>query len=54
MYQVQTWDDENKCTRYHDVTDGISVEDAEEYIKHLYPNEKLLAIIHKVNNTEYS
>lgn len=53
MYQVQTWDDKNKCTRYHDVTDAIDYNDAEDYIRHLYPEERVLAIIHTLNDKEY-
>ena len=42
MYQVQTWDDEFKCVRYHSVVDAIDYDDAEQVIKHQFPYERLL------------
>ena len=53
MYSVETWDEQLHCTRYHDVTDAIDYEDAEQYIKHLYPCEKVLAVIRYLNDNEY-
>ena len=46
MYKVVTWDEENKCTRYHDVVDAIDHEDAEQVIKHLHPEQKVLGTTH--------
>jgi hypothetical protein len=45
LYKVQTWNDQTKSTHYHEVVDAIDAEDAEQYIKSLYPTEKILAII---------
>lgn len=53
MYTVQTWDENHKCSRYHDVTDAIDYDDAEGYIKHMYPYEKVIAIIKYLDDTEY-
>lgn len=53
MYSVETWDEQFHCTRYHDVTDAIDYEDAEQYIRHLYPNERVLAVIRYLNDKEY-
>ena len=55
MYSVQTWDEDNKQVRYRDVTDAIDYEDAEDYITHLYPNEKVIAVVRYLNesNNEY-
>jgi hypothetical protein len=44
MYQVQTWDDEFKCVRYHSVVDAIDYDDAADVVKGLYPNERLLGV----------
>ena len=52
MYSVETWDEQLHCTRYHDVTDAIDYE-AEDYIKHMYPNERVLAVIRYLNDDEY-
>lgn len=45
MYQVQTWNKKTNATVYHDVPDAIDAYDAEQIIKHQYPEEKVLAII---------
>ena len=42
MFKVITWDEENHCTRYHDVADAIDFDDAESIVKGLYPGQKLL------------
>lgn len=47
MYQVQTWNKRTNATVYHDVPDAIDAYDAEQIIKHMYPEEKVLAIIIK-------
>ena len=44
MYQVQTWDDQHKCVRYHSVADAIDYEDARDVIKGLYPDQRLLGV----------
>ena len=44
MYQVQTWDDEFKCVRYHSVVDAVNYDDAADVIKGMYPGERLLGI----------
>jgi len=41
-YQVITWDEQYKCTRYHQVVDAIDYEDAEQVIKHLHPEQRIL------------
>lgn len=54
MYSVQTWDEQNKMVRYRDVTDAIDYEDASDYITHLYPNEKVIAVVRYLNDNEYN
>lgn len=53
MYTVETWNCQDHCTRYHEVTDAIDYDDAECYIKHLYPSEQVIAIIRYLNDDEY-
>ena len=43
-YEVQTWDEEHHCVRYHSVEDAIDYEDARDVIKHLHPEQKVLAV----------
>jgi len=44
MYTVQTWDDTLKQVNYRTVVDAIDYEDAADVIKHMYPNERVLAV----------
>ncbi len=44
MFTVITYDDEHKCTRYHEVADAIDYDDAEQVVKGLHPNERLMGI----------
>jgi hypothetical protein len=44
MFNVQTWDDTLKQVNYHTVVDAIDYEDAADVIKHMYPNERVLAV----------
>ena len=44
-YTVETWDDTYKCVRYHEVVDAIDYEDAEQVVKGLYPQERILGTI---------
>ena len=44
MFTVITYDDEHKCTRYHQVADAIDYDDAEQVVKGLHPNERLMGI----------
>ena len=48
MYNVQTWDEEHKCVRYHSVVDAIDYEDAADVVRGLYPDQRLLAVT-KIN-----
>lgn len=43
-YKVVTWDDQHHCTRYHEVVDAIDYEDAEDVVKHLHPEQKVLGV----------
>ena len=51
-YSVQTWDEQHKCTRYHEVVDAIDYEDAAQVISGLHPDQKVLSVVRKTN--EYS
>lgn len=44
-YQVQTWDEEHKCVRYHSVVDAIDYEDARDVIAHTFPEQKVIAVV---------
>ena len=44
MYTVITYDNDHNCTRYHEVVDAIDYDDAEQVVKGLYPNERLMGI----------
>lgn len=44
MFTVITYDDEHKCTRYHEVVDAIDYDDAEQVVKHQHPEQRLLGI----------
>ena len=50
VYRVITWDDTLHCTRYHEIVDAIDEIDAEECVKHLYPNEKVLGVTFPLAN----
>lgn len=41
-YTVITWNDDLHQTQYRDVMDAIDHEDAEQVIRHMYPNETIL------------
>ena len=43
-YKVVTWDEQNKCTRYHEVADAIDYDDAEQVVKDLHPEQKVLGV----------
>ena len=45
-YKVVTWDEQHKCTRYHEVVDAIDHEDAEQVVKDLHPEQKVLGTTH--------
>jgi len=44
MFTVITYDNEHKCTHYHEVADAIDYDDAEQVVKDSHPNERLLGI----------
>jgi hypothetical protein len=46
-YEVQTWDDQHKCVRFHSVTDAIDWDDAEQVVKGLHPEQKVISIIRR-------
>jgi len=46
-YEVQTWDDQHKCVRFHSVVDAIDWEDAEQVVRGLHPEQKVISIIRK-------
>ena len=49
-YKVVTWDEQHKCTRYHEVVDAIDHEDAEQVVKDLHPEQKVLGTTHSSAN----
>ena len=44
-YNVQAWDDQQKCVLYYDVVDAIDYEDAKDVIQHLHPDKKVIAVV---------
>ena len=50
VYNVITWDEQHKCTRYHEVVDAIDHEDAEQVVKDLHPEQKVLGTTHTSAN----
>ena len=44
MFTVITYDNERHCTRYHEVQDATTYDDAEQIVKGMYPSERLLGI----------
>jgi hypothetical protein len=50
MYSVQTWDEQYKMVRYHSVVDAIDYEDAAQVIKHLHPEQNVLAVTRHIAN----
>ena len=49
-YEVQTWDEQHKCVRFHSVVDAIDYEDAEQVVRGLHPEQKIISIIRKAND----
>lgn len=49
-YEVQTWDDQHKCVRFHSVVDAIDWDDAEQVVKGLHPEQKVISIIRKADD----
>ena len=43
-YKVVTWDSQHHCTRYHEVADAIDYDDAEQVVKGLHPEQKVLGV----------
>ena len=50
MYSVQTWDEEYHMVRYHTVVDAIDYDDAEQVVKGLHPEQKVLGTTHSNAN----
>ena len=46
MYTVITWDEQHKCTRYHEVVDAIDYDDAQHVVEGLHPDQKVMGITH--------
>lgn len=46
-YEVQSWDDVNKCVNYYTVKDAIDYEDARDVIMAQYPEYKVIAVVKK-------
>jgi len=44
-YEVQTWDDQHKCVRYHSVVDAIDYDDARDFIRGLHPEQNVISVI---------
>ena len=49
-YEVQTWDDQHKCVRFHSVVDAIDYEDAEHVVRGLHPEQKVISVIRKADD----
>ena len=52
MFTVITYDNDHNCTRYHEVVDAIDYDDAEQVVKGLYPNERLMGITYTKNEKQ--
>ena len=53
MYEVQTWDEQHKCVRYHSVVDAIDYEDAAQVIKDLHPGQNVIGVSrHNTSNDQ--
>lgn len=50
-FAVQTWDEEFKCVRYHEVPGAIDLDDAASIVMGLHPNQSLLSVIKKNDNS---
>jgi len=50
IYKVITWDEQQHCTRYHEIVDASDPIDAEQTVKGLYPNEKILGVTYPLAN----
>jgi len=46
-YEVQTWDDQHKCVRFHSVYDAIDYEDARDFVTGLHPEQKVISVIRR-------
>lgn len=46
-YEVQTWDDDEKCVNYHIVPDAIDYEDAIDVVQSQYPDQKVISVIRR-------
>ena len=49
-YEVQTWDDQHHCVRYHSVVDAIDYDDAEQVVRGLHPEQKVISVIKRAND----
>jgi len=49
-YEVQTWDDQHHCVRYHSVVDAIDYDDAEQVVRGLHPEQKVISIIRRADD----
>jgi len=49
-YEVQTWDDQHKCVRYHSVYDAIDYEDAAQVIRGIHPEQNVIAVVRTKND----
>jgi hypothetical protein len=47
MYEVQTWDEQHHCVRYHRVVDAIDYEDAAQVIRGLHPEQNVIGVVRK-------
>lgn len=47
-YEVQAWDDNEKCVHYYNVEDAIDYEDARDVIAGLHPDKKVIAVVKRV------
>jgi len=50
IYKVITWDEQQHCTRYHEIVDASDPISAEKTVKGLYPNEKILGVTYPLAN----
>lgn len=46
-YEVQLWDDENKCVNCYSVEDAIDYEDARDVIQSQYPEQNVISVIRR-------
>mgnify|MGYP003333045765 CR=1 FL=1 len=43
-YEIQTWDEEHQCVRYHSIEDASGHDNARDIVKDLHPEQKVICV----------